>query len=200
MTILKNPKNPLKWECESCDYNTLSKKDFNKHIKTKKHMKVTGTICIVKCSPKSQKDKKYICECGKTYIHNSSLWNHRKKCNHKIEDDEQNKKESKDIDIFMKEQTDLKNLVIEVMKSNNELQKQNFELQKQMIDVCKNIQPNISNSNNNNNNKTFNLQFFLNEQCKDAMNITDFVNSVTLSLDDLEKVGSVLDMLMVFPQ
>ena len=137
MTILKNPQNPPKWECESCHYYTSSKKDFNKHIKTKKHLKVTGTICIVKCSPKSPKNKKYICDCGKTYIHNSSLWNHRKKCNHK------NKIDSKDIDIFMKEQTDLKNLVIEVMKNNNELQKQNLELQKQILDVCKS---NISNN------------------------------------------------------
>jgi len=196
MTIQKNPKNPLIWECECCDYNTSNKKDYNKHLNTKKHKKVSGTICIVKDSPKSPKIKKYSCECGKTYIHNSSLWNHKKKCTYKINGNEKDEKdgkdgkESKDIDLFMKEQTDLKNLVIEVMKSNNELQKQNFELQKQMIDVCKNIQPNISNSNNNSNNKTFNLQFFLNEQCKDAMNITDFVNSVTLSLSDLEKIGS----------
>jgi len=73
---------------------------------------------------------------------------------------------------------------MELMKSNN-------ELQKQMIEVCKNNSINTINSHNNNNNKTFNLQFFLNEQCKDAMNITDFANSFDLQLSDLESVGEL---------
>ena len=192
MTTLKNPKNPLILCCENCDYNTCNKKDFNKHLKTKKHNNVVGTTGIVKKIPKIPKIPKknnYTCICGKTYIHNSSLWNHKKKCNNiKIDI---NEKKNTAIDLVIKEQNDLKNIVIEVMKSNNELQKQNFELQKQVLDVCKNIHPHISNSNNNSNNKTFNLQFFLNEQCKDAMNITDFINSVTLSLNDLENMGSL---------
>jgi hypothetical protein len=88
----------------------------------------------------------------------------------------------------------LTSLVIEVMKTNTELQKQNQEFQKQMIDVCKNIQPSSitnTNSNNttNNNNKTFNLNFFLNEQCKDAMNINDFVKSIQIEMSDLERIG-----------
>jgi hypothetical protein len=79
-----------------------------------------------------------------------------------------------------------------MVKSNTELQKQNSEIQKQLIDVCKNSSNMvISNNNNNNNNKTFNLQFFLNEQCKDAMNITDFANSFDLQLEDLESVGEL---------
>jgi len=86
----------------------------------------------------------------------------------------------------MYQNTDIKNNII---KENVKLQKENLKLQKQMIDVCKNIQPNITNSNNNN--KTFNLQFFLNEQCKDAMNISEFIKSVTLSVQDLERVGTL---------
>jgi hypothetical protein len=82
----------------------------------------------------------------------------------------------------------LTNLVLELIKSNN-------ELQKQVIEVCKNTNNNNNmnnnNINNNNNNKTFNLQFFLNEQCKDAMNITDFANSFDLQLSDLETVGEL---------
>jgi hypothetical protein len=72
--------------------------------------------------------------------------------------------------------------------------KSNTELQKQMLEVCKNTNNNSTNNiynNSHNNNKTFNLQFFLNEQCKDAMNIMDFVNSVTLQLSDLESVGQL---------
>jgi len=71
--------------------------------------------------------------------------------------------------------------------------KQNQDLQKQMLEVCKNGTNNTTNNNTNNNshNKTFNLQFFLNETCKDAMNIMDFVESIKVQLCDLEKVGQI---------
>jgi hypothetical protein len=78
----------------------------------------------------------------------------------------------------------LTNLVIEVVKNNN-------EFQKQMFDMCKNIQSNVITNCNNTNNNTFNLQVFLNEYCKDAMNITEFVDSFNLEVSDLENVGRV---------
>ena len=100
MTTLKNPKNPLILCCENCDYNTCNKKDFNKHLKTKKHNNVVGTTGIVKKIPKIPKKNNYTCICSKTYIHNSSLWNHKKKCNNiKIEI---NEKENTDIDLVIK--------------------------------------------------------------------------------------------------
>ena len=73
----------------------------------------------------------------------------------------------------------------------NYLIKENSELKTMVLDVCKNIQPSNVNSHNNSYNKTFNLQIFLNEQCKDAMNIMDFVNSLNLQLSDLENVGKL---------
>ena len=86
--------------------------------------------------------------------------------------------------------TFLTNLILEVVKNNAELQKQNQDYQKQVIDLYKsNNTTNIQH--NNSHNKTFNLQFFLNETCKDAMNIMDFVNSMTLELADLEEVGKL---------
>ena len=112
------------------------------------------------------------------------------------------------MELLIKDNSEIKNIVLNIVKSNTELLikentefkniildmvKSNTELQKQMIDVCKtnsNINTNI-NCNNNSNNKTFNLQFFLNEQCKDAMNITDFANSFDLQLSDLECVGEL---------
>ena len=135
----------------------------------------------------------FTCKCGKNYVNNSGLWKHAKKCNiNNIEI-----KEITEQNMFDKE-IDLKQLILEIFKSNNEMQKQQFELQKQtnelqkqMIEVCKNNSINTINSHNNNNNKTFNLQFFLNEQCKDAMNITDFANSFDLQLSDLESVGEL---------
>jgi hypothetical protein len=90
--------------------------------------------------------------------------------------------------------TSLTNLVLEVVKSNSELQKQTLEMQKQILEVYQKIQPsniNSTNSHNNNHNKTFNMQFFLNEQCKDAMNIMDFVNTFQLQFSDLERIGEV---------
>jgi hypothetical protein len=77
-------------------------------------------------------------------------------------------------------------MVLELVKSNN-------DLQKQMIEVCQKIQPGntVINSNNNSNNKTFNLQLFLNEECKDAMNMSDFINSIELKISDLENIGKL---------
>jgi hypothetical protein len=92
------------------------------------------------------------------------------------------------IQLLINENKDFKNIIIELVKSNN-------ELQKQMVDICQKIQPgntNInSNNNTNNNNKTFNLQFFLNEECKDAMNMSEFINSIELKLSDLENIGKL---------
>jgi hypothetical protein len=92
----------------------------------------------------------------------------------------------------------LTSLVLEVVKNNTELQKQNSEyqkqnqeFQKQMLELCKNTNTTNNINTNNSHNKTFNLQVFLNETCKDAMNIKDFVNSMTLELEDLEEVGKL---------
>jgi len=84
------------------------------------------------------------------------------------------------INVLINENKDFKNIILELMKNNQ-------DLQKQMLDVCKTPNTVIS----NNNNKTFNLQFFLNETCKDAMNLMDFVNSMTLEFSDLEDVGKL---------
>ena len=138
----------------------------------------------------------FTCKCGKNYVNNSGLWKHAKKCNiNNIEIKEITEQNMFDKEIYLKQ------LILEIFKSNNEMQKQQFELQKQtnelqkqMIDVCKNTNitnMSINNSNNNSHNKTFNLQFFLNEQCKDAMNLSDFANSFDLQLSDLETVGEL---------
>jgi hypothetical protein len=89
---------------------------------------------------------------------------------------------------MVKSNTELQKQQNELQKQNSEIQKQNTELQKQVLEVCKNSNNTI---NSHNNNKTFNLQFFLNEQCKDAMNISDFANSFDLQLSDLESVGEL---------
>jgi hypothetical protein len=124
---------------------------------------------------------KFKCECGREYNHRQSLSVHKKKCTGVNNDDNETTNNNINPD-----------LIIEIIKQNQELQKQNYDLQKQIIEVCKNNANNInSNNTNNSHNKSFNLQFFLNETCKDAMNIMDFVESIQLQLTDLEKVGKL---------
>jgi hypothetical protein len=83
----------------------------------------------------------------------------------------------------------------ELITQNNETQKYYQENQKQLIEICKDKPQQFIQNNNNtihdNSNKTFNLQVFLNETCKDAMNIMDFVDSLQLQLSDLEDVGKL---------
>ena len=173
-------KNP-QFICEPCDLTTNNKKDYKKHLLTRKHInKVNPQPIANKCPEMSQLFK---CDrCNKEYESRSGLWRHKKICI--------------DTDHFDPNSSQIKlltTLVIEVIKNNNELQKQNQELNKQVVDVCQKIQQPSSTVHNrsHNNNKTFNMQFFLNEQCKDAMNIMDFVNTFQLQFSDLEKVGEV---------
>ena len=124
------------------------------------------------------------CDCGKKYKDRTGLWKHKRTCN-SVKKSDLATANNNDI-------TFLTNLVLEVVKNNSELQKQNQELQIQMLEVIKNGTNNTTtttNSNNNITNKTFNLQFFLNEECKDALNISEFVSSIKVELEDLEASG-----------
>jgi hypothetical protein len=116
-------------------------------------------------------DKIYKCECGKQYKYSQGLSKHKKTCGFNVIDNESTDKDL--IMMLIKENSELKNMVLE---------------------VCQKIQPltnNINTYNTNSNNKTFNLNVFLNETCKDAMNINDFVDSLKLQLTDLENVGKL---------
>jgi len=176
--IVTNIKQNLskKYCCENCDYNTDRKSNLDNHFKSAKHKKeINGT------KNKQILSNNFVCEnCNKIYQTSSGLWKHKQKC---IIDN--NKEEKEDFEYNITPE-----LIIEIIKQNQELQKQNNELQKQMFEVIKNGTNNTNNNNtNNSHNKTFNLQFFLNETCKDAMNIMDFVDSIKIQLSDLEKVG-----------
>jgi hypothetical protein len=199
--VTKSPVKSHVFCCESCDIKTNNKKDFTRHLLTAKHVKaITGDKNGDTGDANSPKNQ---CEnCQKIYNSRNGLWKHKKTCvvitppPTVIQQPapvqfiyEENKiiktlvDENKEL---MNDNKDFKNLILEMMKSNT-------DLQNKMMEVCKNSNNTIQNSHNNNHshNKTFNLQFFLNEQCKDAMNIMDFVNSVTLQLSDLESVGQL---------
>jgi hypothetical protein len=168
---------PNNYICEICDFISSKKSEWKRHISTNKHQNTTKYN-------KKTPEQMYGCNCGKKYTHRASLYNHKKKCPivHIVPDSEEmiNKNNPPNLSV-------LTNMVLEVVKSNSELQKQNLELNKQVLDVYQKIQP--ATIHNNSHNKTFNLQFFLNETCKDAMNIMEFVDSFTLQLSDLESVS-----------
>jgi hypothetical protein len=158
-----------------------------------KHQKSIDSKQNIKQNPQKICSE-FICKnCNKKYKDNSGLWRHKKKC--KETNNSDNESVNKEINSQITPE-----LIMSILQQNKELQqmlieqnKQNQYLQKQMLEVCKNGTNNTTNNNTNNNshNKTFNLQFFLNETCKDAMNIMDFVESIKLQLCDLEKVGQI---------
>jgi hypothetical protein len=184
LTNEKSLKNVKKYACENCDYNTSKHFDYMKHLSTLKHKtQVLGDISCEKVA------SAYECNCGKKYNHASSLWNHKQKCLQMPTTIEiTTPKQSHDDD---QSQT---NLILELVKQNQEFKQLLIEQNKTIIEVAKNNQINnntINNNNTNSHNKTFNLQFFLNETCKDAMNMKDFIKSLELSMSELEKIGEV---------
>jgi hypothetical protein len=194
MDIIKMPKNAEKYVCNICIFKCCKQSNYIKHINTPKHKNnEKGYKMIQNNATANIEDytKNYTCECGNVYKHYSGLWRHKKNCQKEpienTEEDIENFITPEMIMNVIQQNQDFKNLLIEQNKQNQELQKQNNELQKQMLEVIKN---GTNNTNiNNSNNKTFNLQFFLNETCKDAMNISEFVSSIKVQLEDLETTG-----------
>jgi hypothetical protein len=180
--------------CDSCDYNTSKKSNYDQHILTRKHITTTAGLQNPATS--------IMCDCGKSFSCRQNIHRHKKKCfvvnnnNESTLCEQQPTLHSSTDDMQM-------TLILELVKQNQEFKdmlmqqsNQMMEQNKTMIEVAKNSQVNntinnISNSNNNSNNKTFNLQFFLNETCKDAMNMKDFIKSLELSLPELEKMGEL---------
>jgi len=184
--------NPMPFSCLNCHYYTHFKKDLNKHLLTAKHKQLT--IVNKSLTEKSQNisiGNTFLCQnCNKSYKSRVGLWKHNKLC--KIESKNICQYDTTNIIMMLiKENSELKNLMIEQSKETNEFKNIVLEQQNNMMEVIKNGTNNTTNSHNNSHNKTFNLQFFLNETCKDAMNIMEFVDSIKLQLSDLEKVGEV---------
>ena len=195
MIVNLSQKIPKFYECEICDYTTCSKKDFGKHNSTLKHTKLCNGSNDSVQNPKNPNKiyKQYTCLCGNTYKYDSGYYRHKKNCSYEPALTYQNSSQSVPLPIDDNMQT---SLILELVKQNQEFKQLLIEQNKTIIEVAKNNQINnnntINNTNNiNNNNKTFNLNFFLNETCKDAMNMKDFIKSLELSLPELEKMGEI---------
>jgi predicted RNase H-like nuclease (RuvC/YqgF family) len=200
----KTPKNARKFYCNFCHFGCCKQSDWNRHITRPKHLKCLNgnkNGSNDKNFDKKNAACKYVCDCGSVYKYQSGLVRHKKtqSCenvkeitNHtNVNADVSSVKYLTDLVLEVVKQN--KELVSELVSLNSEAQKQNQQLTNKIVEICNNTTNNvqINNSTNHSNNKTFNLNVFLNETCKDAMNITDFVDSLQLQLSDLEDVGKL---------
>ena len=170
------PKSSIKYECKLCDYNTSRQSQYDRHLNTAKHQNRTiRTDKVLKGS------NLFECDCGKVYKARNSLWYHKQKCNYNNED-------VVEINSTVNTETIDSGLIVELLK-------QNKELHEMVIDLAKNSGNTTNNTTNNNNtnitNNRFNLNVFLNETCKDAINLNDFIQSIELNVNDFINTGEL---------
>ena len=205
--------------CEKCDFKCSKLGDWKRHIITSKHIHNNEMITQITSNTSiTSTSKKYNCSCGKEYKYQSGLCCHKKKCSVNIQptttecenadekDDELHNNSNLIIEILKQNQefkemilekpiTDTNDsLIIELLKQNQDFKNLMIEQNKYMMEQSKQMMELAKNAGNHNNNTTnttnkFNMQIFLNETCKDAMNITEFVNSLVLTFKDLEDLG-----------
>jgi len=187
------PKSANFFECSTCNYKCCKKSDITRHLTTQKHARLTmaDTWLTVSAQNAQNAQKSFECVCGNLYKHRQSLFKHEKVC-------KELNKQPNDNNISTAE---ILNIIKTLIKDNQDFTKElvNSVVSNQSdtikeITKCgiTNTTNNVNNnSNNNSNNKTFNLQVFLNETCKNAMNLTDFIDSIKLQLSDLIKIGEI---------
>lgn len=168
-----------KYECKLCDLVTSNKTDFNKHLSTDKHKKNENPNFHGNnpndLSQKSQNE--FECECGKIYKHKSTLCSHKKKCNKK---NEQKNEKNNEIENYEVDNVNYKEMIMKLIEQNTSLQNTITE----MIPKLGNNN-NINNNSNNTINQNFNIVFFLNENCKDAISMNEFIKTIDVSVNDL---------------
>ena len=170
-------KKTSKFYCENCDYLCFKKQHLKQHFYSKKHKN-----CVfnnVENSVNHTEKPIFYCECGKTYKDRSGLWKHKKICEQNILNIVNSNNVTPQI---------TPELLIKLIEQNKELQQTLIDQNKTIIELAQKTETN-NYINSNSNNKTFNLQLFLNETCKNALNINEFVSSIKVSLSELENTG-----------
>ena len=173
-------KNAPKFHCEDCDFKCSKKSNYDIHLTTRKH------IFRKNASFSENSIKCYECQCGKKYKHQQTLCAHKKNCKgpKDIENLVQNMSDKELIMYLLKENKDFKELILD---QSNKM----FEQSSKMLELATKPTNVINNTNCNNNNKQFNLQVFLNEKCKNAMNMSDFLDTIQIEDDDFENIGKL---------
>ena len=172
--------------CEYCDFKCSKESNYKLHIETIKHKRVTESN---KKMP-IKEEKTFSCVCGNNYKYRPGLAKHKKTCN-KVNKSEASSMEassmepsSDDIICFDNKIVITKDMFMELINDNKEMIKIIKGQQEQINNIVPKI-GNTTNITNNNNSNNFNLNVFLNEQCKDALNISDFIDSLKITLEDL---------------
>jgi len=176
--------------CETCDYKCSKPSEYNKHVSTAKHKNLTN--------PNKKSPKNLQCICGKIYKHRSTLSAHKRVCTEyltlssnsepvqqKLIKNDKMEEKNDFVDLIIQNQ-EFKELMVEQSKHIQEIQQKNQDLQEKLLEAVKEGKT-INNTINNN--QKFNLNFFLNEQCKDAINMSEFIENMTLDLEDLTETG-----------
>jgi hypothetical protein len=173
------------YSCEVCDYLSCNKKDYARHLATEKHMMLTTAAD----NAKKAQERKFVCKCGKAYKQHQGLYRHKKTCALKPHG-----LNSEQFATFIENNIDYKQIIDKLIEENIKLAEQNNKLAEQnnkLMDTMSELVPKIGNNNtittNNTitNNNSFNLQIFLNEDCKDAISMVDFVKSLEISMSHL---------------
>jgi len=185
MSTEKILQNPRIFSCENCNYTTSSSKDFKKHLSTRKHQRTTVSIQEIPENPKFQ------CVCGKVYKERTGMWRHKQTCNQldNINTSEEPIPNTSN-EPSQTPQVDM-SVVLELLKQNQEFKDLLIEQNKHIILLSQNAGNNNNINCNNNSNNKFNLNVFLNEKCKDAISLKDFVNSMNISLEDYIQTGEI---------
>ena len=169
------PKKSQIFLCETCDFKCYKKSNYDTHLLTAKHQ--NRTIL----NEKNPKNAEFVCECGKKYRVRNSLWYHKRKCSVKnvnsVSSDDTSSEPT--IEYLLKENMEMKRDNLDMKKNNIEMKQMMMEMMEKMGNITNNIT-------NNNQNNQFNINMFLNKTCKNAMNLSDFIERIEISHDDLE--------------
>ncbi len=177
----KVPKNDKKFFCEYCDYHTCRQSQYDRHLMTQKHKNREN---YNKITTNYNKKSSIICECGKEYNHRASLYNHQKRCSYRAELKSELKVPKLSSDMIVKLIQDNNDIRANLLKENLELRNQLNEQHKQITEMI----PRIGNNNNTLKQK-FNINVFLNEKCKDALSMDEFIEKIEISMKDLLTTG-----------
>ncbi len=170
-----NQEETIPFECKQCNFTCLKQNLFIKHSLSKKHNDIIS----------GKKQQIFVCQCQSSFFSRTSLWRHTKKC--LLHSLSLTKDETEKLNTTTG-RSNSNELVIQLLKQNNDLQLMLIEQSNKMFELAKEAKYITNNSNSNNNNQ-FNLNVFLNEKCKDAINMDEFVDSLQLKLKDLEETA-----------